>query len=61
MAWMQLENFVDGKLDNRTPGRVTAWMRFYPKGRPVRVAFKLAGDFRGDLRGKTIRFIGTLQ
>ena len=47
---------MNGELDNRMPGRVTGWMRFFRRGkRPLRVTFDLAGDFHEDIRGKAIR------
>jgi hypothetical protein len=27
MAWRPCENLIEGDLDNRTPGKVTGWMR----------------------------------
>jgi hypothetical protein len=56
MAWRPIENFIDGELDNRMPGRVTGWMRFHRKGtRPLRVVLELSGDFHRDIRGKILR------
>src|SRR2546427_8957611 len=56
MAWRPYENLIDGELDNRTPGKVTGWMRFFRhRKRPLRVTFDLAGDFHEDIRGKVIR------
>ena len=56
MAWRPYENLIDGELDNRMPGRVTGWMRFFRGSkRPLRVTFDLAGDFHEDIRGKVIR------
>src|SRR5712692_9700998 len=56
MAWRPYENLIDGELDNRTPGKVVGWMRFYQRGkRPLRVTFDLDGDFHEDIRGKAIR------
>ena len=47
---------MDGELDNRTPGKVSGWMRFFRQGRrPLKVVFDLAGDFHDDIRGKVIR------
>jgi len=47
---------MNGELDNRMPGRVTGWMRFFRRGkRPLRVTFDLAGDFHEDIRGRAIR------
>lgn len=57
MAWRPYENLIDGELDNRTPGRVTGWMRFYRNNdQPQRVVFALVGDFHDDIRGNVIRF-----
>lgn len=56
MAWRPYENLIDGELDNRIPGKVTGWMRFYRRGkRPLKVVFDLKGDFHEDIRGKVIR------
>ncbi|MGA2116685.1 MAG: hypothetical protein ABSH56_18250 [Bryobacteraceae bacterium] len=56
MAWRPYSNLIDGELDNRVPGKVTGWMRFFRKGqRNLRVVFDLAGDFHEDIRGKLIR------
>ena len=47
---------MDGELDNRTPGKVTGWMRFVRNGKlPLRVTFDLAGDFHEDIRGTVIK------
>jgi len=56
MAWRPYENLMNGELDNRTPGKVTGWMRFFRRGkRPLRIAFDLEGDFHEDIRGTLIR------
>jgi len=56
MAWRPNENLIDGELDNRTPGKVTGWIRFFRNGQPpLRVTFDLAGDFHEDIRGTVIR------
>jgi hypothetical protein len=56
MAWRPYANLIDGELDNRVPGKVTGWMRFFRTGkRPLKAAFDLAGDFHDDIRGKVIR------
>src|SRR5882724_10827034 len=56
MAWRPYANLMNGELDNRMPGRVTGWMRFFRRGkRPLRVTFDLAGDFHEDIRGRAIR------
>ena len=42
--------------DNRTPGKVTGWIRFFRNGlEPLRAAFDLDGDFHDDIRGTRIR------
>jgi hypothetical protein len=56
MAWRPYSNLIEGELDNRTPGKVTGWMRFLRGSkRPLRVNFFLDGDFHEDIRGKVIR------
>lgn len=56
MAWRPYENLIDGELDNRSPGKVTGWMRFYRSDdQPQRVVFALVGGFHDDIRGKVIR------
>ena len=56
MAWRPHDNLMEGELDNRTPGKVTGWMRFFRRGMdPLKVDFDLAGDFHEDIRGKVIR------
>ena len=56
MAWRPYSNLVDGELDNRVPGKVTGWMRFYRAGKQnLKAVFDLAGDFHEDIRGKLIR------
>ena len=56
MAWRPYENLIDGELDNRTPGKVTGWMRFFRNGKqPLRVTFDLEGDFHEDICGAKIR------
>jgi hypothetical protein len=56
MAWRPYENLIDGELDNRTPGKVTGWIRFFRNEQPpLRVTFDLAGDFHEDIRGTVIR------
>jgi hypothetical protein len=55
MAWRPNENLIDGELDNRTPGKVTGWMRFFRKEKaPFSVTFVLEGDFHEDIRGAVI-------
>jgi hypothetical protein len=56
MAWRPYENLIDGELDNRTPGKVTGWIRFFRNEQsPLRVTFDLEGDFHEDIRGTVIR------
>jgi hypothetical protein len=56
MAWRPYANLIDGELDNRTPGKVVGWMRFYRMGgEPLQAIFDLEGDFHEDIRGKIIR------
>jgi hypothetical protein len=60
MAWRPNANFIDGELDNRAPGKVTGWMRFFSAGtEPLKAVFDLTGDFHEDIRGKVIRFWNT--
>ncbi|SRR5579883_359177 len=56
MAWTPNANLIDGEVDNRTPGKVFGWMRFFRRYKsPLRVTFDLDGDFIDDIRGKVIR------
>jgi len=56
MAWRPYENLIDGELDNRMPGKVTGWIRFFRNGQePLRVTFDLDGDFHDDIRGTKIQ------
>lgn len=56
MAWRPYENLIDGELDNRKPGQVVGWLRFFRSGkRPLKVSLNLRGDFHEDIRGKVIR------
>jgi hypothetical protein len=56
MAWRPYENLIDGELDNRTPGKVKGWIRFFRnKMAPLQVTFDLEGDFHEDIRGAMIR------
>ena len=57
MAWRPYENLIGGKLDNRTPGKITGWLQFYRDGKsPLKVRLDIAGDFHEDIRGEVIRF-----
>jgi hypothetical protein len=56
MAWRPYESLIEGELDNRTPGKVTGWMRFFRNGQePLWVTFDLEGDFHDDIRGTKIK------
>src|SRR5439155_4762937 len=56
MAWRPYSNLINGELENRTPGKVTGWIRFFRSGkRPLKVVLELAGDLHEDIRGKAIR------
>jgi hypothetical protein len=56
MAWRPYENLIDGELDNRTPGKIKGWMRFFRNEKaPLEVTFDLEGDFHEDIRGAVIR------
>ncbi len=56
MAWRPYSNLMAGELDNRTPGKVTGWMRFIRNGKPpLWVTFDLVGDFHEDIRGTVIK------
>ena len=41
MAIRPYENLIDGELDNRIPGKVTGWIRFFRRGKK---ALKVALD-----------------
>src|SRR6266700_3828904 len=56
MAHRPYENLIDGELDNRVPGKVTGWIRFFRRGeKALKVVLDLEGDFHEDIRGKVIR------
>ena len=56
MAWRPYDNLIDGELDNRIPGKVTGWIRFFRNGKkPLKAILNLAGDFHGDIKGRCIR------
>lgn len=56
MAYRPYENLIDGELDNRMPGKVTGFVRFFRQGKkPLKVSLDLEGDFHEDIRGKVIR------
>src|SRR5437773_11066272 len=56
MAFRPYENLIDGELDNRIPGKVTGFVRFFRQGKkPLKVTLDLQGDFHEDIRGKVIR------
>lgn len=52
MTWMPSAFLLEGELDNRTPGRITGWMRF--AGLADKVTLNLEGDFEPDIRGRRI-------
>ena len=54
MAWRPYENLINGELENKTPGKVTGWIRFVGMEETVRL--ELEGDFHRDIRGARIRF-----
>jgi hypothetical protein len=58
MTWRP-KHLIEGRLDNRTPGKVTGWLRFYHRFRPWRerstwITLDLEGDFHEDIRGMTL-------
>jgi hypothetical protein len=56
MAFRPYENLIDGELDNRVPGKVTGFVRFFRQDKkPLKVSLDLTGDFHEDIRGKVIR------
>ena len=56
MAWRPHSNLIDGELDNRTPGKVTGWLRFCRRGdEPLTVRLELDGDFHEDIRGGVLK------
>ena len=60
MAWRPYQNLIDGELNNRIPGKVTGWIRFFRRGKqPLRAVFDLDGDFHEDIRGKVIPFLNS--
>ena len=56
MAWRPSQQFIEGILDNRVPGKVTGWMQF--AGMSERVLFDLEGNFHRDIRGAQVRLRG---
>jgi hypothetical protein len=55
MTWRP-KHLIEGRLDNRTPGKVTGWMRFYRPHKRWRervfwITLDLEGDFHEDIRG----------
>jgi len=56
MAWRPSEYLIEGELDNRTPGKVTGWMKF--AGLKEKVVFDLGGNFHRDIRGAKVRLRG---
>lgn len=65
MTW-QPKHLIEGRLDNRTPGKVTGWLRFYLPHRRWRernfwVTLDLAGDFHEDVRGTVLWLLPDLE
>ena len=52
MTWRPSAFLLEGELDNRTPGKITGWLRF--AGLAAKVTLDLEGDFDPDIRGKRI-------
>jgi hypothetical protein len=58
MTWRP-KHLIEGRLDNRTPGKVTGWMRFYRPHKRWRerifwINLDLDGDFHEDIRGMVL-------
>lgn len=58
MTW-QPKHLIEGRLDNRTPGKVTGWLRFYRPHKRWRerifwITLDLDGDFHEDIRGMVL-------
>jgi len=56
MAWRPTDYLIEGELDNRSPGKVTGWMKF--AGMKEKVTFNLKGNFHRDIRGAKVRLLG---
>ena len=56
MAWRPNKQFIEGTLDNTTPGKVVGWMKFAGMKETVRVDLK--GNFHRDIRGAKIHLRG---
>ena len=54
MTWRPSAFLLEGILDNRTPGRISGWLRF--AGLAEKVVLDLEGDFEPDIRGRRIAF-----
>lgn len=54
MAWRPNEYLIEGELDNTVNGKITGFMKFLGKDKPVE--FELKGNFHRDIRGAKIRF-----
>ena len=55
MAFRPTPNFIEGVLDNTTPGHVKGWIDFYREGKqPLHCVLDLDGDFRDDIRGRIL-------
>ncbi len=59
MTWRPTKYLLDGELDNRTPGRVTGWLRL--AGLRGKVSIDLNGDFHPDIRGARILLRGAYE
>src|SRR6185436_16363361 len=58
MTWRP-KHLIEGALDNRTPGKVTGWLRFYRPHKRWRerifwITLDLDGDFHEDIRGMVL-------
>jgi hypothetical protein len=54
MAWRPNHLLIEGELDNTINGKITGFMKFLGKDKPI--AFDLKGNFHRDIRGSKIRF-----
>jgi len=56
MTWRPSDYLLEGELDNRTPGKISGWLRF--AGLAEKVLVDLDGDFEPDIRGRRIGLTG---
>lgn len=56
MTWTPSAFLLEGELDNRTPGKITGWLRF--AGLAEQITLDLEGDFEPDIRGRKIGLKG---